>query len=78
MLALKWEKNPKMKESIRAKAAEYMERAEKLKTHLEEAKGKKKPSKVGVNGKENGGGQRGRYVFLLPLVTSAFGEAVEE
>ncbi|KAG0633027.1 P-loop containing nucleoside triphosphate hydrolase protein [Tuber brumale] len=59
MLALKWEKNPKMKESIRAKAAEYMERAEKLKTHLEESKGKKKPSKVGVNGKENGGGQKG-------------------
>ncbi|RPA98789.1 Stractural insight into the interaction between Escrt-Iii and Vps4, partial [Choiromyces venosus 120613-1] len=35
MLALKWEKNPKVKESIRAKISEYMERAEKLKTHLE-------------------------------------------
>ena len=60
MLALKWEKNPKMKESIRAKAAEYMERAEKLKAHLEESKGKKKPSKIGANGKENGGGTKGR------------------
>lgn len=52
MLALKWEKNPKMKESIRAKAGEYMERAEKLKRHLNESKGApKKAAKVGVNGK---------------------------
>lgn len=52
MLALKWEKNPRMKESIRAKAGEYMERAEKLKRHLNESKGApKKAAKVGVNGK---------------------------
>ncbi|KAH0609441.1 uncharacterized protein H6S33_012927 [Morchella sextelata] len=50
MLALKWEKNPRMKESIRGKAAEYMERAEKLKTHLNENANKKKPSKLGANG----------------------------
>lgn len=56
MLALKWEKNPKMKDSIRAKASEYMERAEKLKRHLNESKGAKKPSKVGANGSASGGG----------------------
>ncbi|KAH8151722.1 uncharacterized protein LAJ45_04344 [Morchella importuna] len=58
MLALKWEKNPKMKESIRTKAAEYMERAEKLKTHLSENTNKKKPSKLGANGStSNSGGK---------------------
>lgn len=57
MLALKWEKNPKMKESIRAKAAEYMERAEKLKTHLNENANKKKPSKIGANGSTSNSGK---------------------
>ncbi|KAL9581326.1 MAG: hypothetical protein Q9212_003967 [Teloschistes hypoglaucus] len=57
MLALKWEKNAKSKEMIRTKASEYMERAEKLKTHLaEQDKGnKKKPAAVGSNGKVSGG-----------------------
>ncbi|KAI9779619.1 MAG: Vacuolar protein sorting-associated protein 4 [Geoglossum umbratile] len=57
MLALKWEKNAKSKEMIRVKAAEYMERAEKLKNHLADAdKGtRKKPSAVGANGKVSGG-----------------------
>ena len=51
LLALKWEKNAKSKEMIRSKTAEYMERAEKLKTHLSEADGKrKKPGLVGANG----------------------------
>lgn len=51
MLALKWEKNPKSKEMIRAKAGEYMERAEKLKQHLAGAKDTaKKPGMVGANG----------------------------
>ncbi|TVY41891.1 Vacuolar protein sorting-associated protein [Lachnellula occidentalis] len=60
MLALKWEKNAKSKEMIRAKAAEYMERAEKLKNHLSEADGKrKKPSMVGSNGSSTGGGGKG-------------------
>lgn len=62
MLALKWEKNPKMKESIRAKAGEYMERAEKLKRHLNESGGSskgKKPSKVGANGSTSGSGGKG-------------------
>ncbi|KAI9661301.1 MAG: Vacuolar protein sorting-associated protein 4 [Bathelium mastoideum] len=57
MLALKWEKNPKSKEMIRGKVAEYMERAEKLKQHLEQndKSNKKKPSAVGANGKVAGG-----------------------
>lgn len=58
MLALKWEKNAKSKDMIRAKAAEYMERAEKLKGHLAEGEngGKKKLAAVGSNGKVGGGG----------------------
>lgn len=58
MLALKWEKNAKSKEMIRTKASEYMERAEKLKTHLaEQEKGsKKRPAAVGSNGKVSGSG----------------------
>ncbi|KKF94369.1 Vacuolar protein sorting-associated protein 4 [Ceratocystis platani] len=40
VLAIKWEKNPTSKEMIRNKTAEYMDRAEKLKTYLsEESKG---------------------------------------
>ncbi|KAH0538045.1 Vacuolar protein sorting-associated protein 4 [Glutinoglossum americanum] len=51
------EKNAKSKEMIRVKAAEYMERAEKLKHHLEDADktNRKKPSAVGANGKVSGG-----------------------
>ena len=57
MLALKWEKNQKSKDMIRTKAAEYMERAEKLKNHLADSdKGtKRKPAAVGSNGKVSGG-----------------------
>lgn len=61
MLALKWEKNAKSKEMIRAKAGEYMERAEKLKSHLADADGtKKKPGMVGANGSTSGGGGKGK------------------
>lgn len=61
MLALKWEKNAKSKEMIRAKAGEYMERAEKLKTHLAEndKSNKRKPAAVGSNGKVSSGGGKG-------------------
>ncbi|OGE53421.1 hypothetical protein PENARI_c008G12503 [Penicillium arizonense] len=59
MLALKWEKNPKSKEMIRAKAGEYMDRAEKLKNHL--ADDRKKPSAVSANGKvAHGSGKGGK------------------
>lgn len=55
MLALKWEKNEQSKATIRTKINEYMERAEKLKEHLSEDSGKRKPSKVGANGGSTGG-----------------------
>ncbi|KAL2760973.1 hypothetical protein ACRALDRAFT_1027103 [Sodiomyces alcalophilus JCM 7366] len=53
VLAIKYEKNPKSKDMIRAKTAEYMDRAEKLKSHLDEVDAKKSAGKgaVGVNGK---------------------------
>lgn len=61
MLALKWEKNKSSKEMIRAKAGEYMERAEKLKVHLESSNGnKKKPAAVESNGKVSGGSGKGK------------------
>jgi vacuolar protein-sorting-associated protein 4 len=61
MLALTWEKNAQSKEMIRAKAGEYMERAEKLKAHLADADGKhKKPGMVGANGSSTGGGGKGK------------------
>ncbi|KAK2808395.1 Vacuolar protein sorting-associated protein 4 [Emmonsiellopsis sp. PD_5] len=59
MLALKWEKNPKSKEMIRAKTGEYMERAEKLKNHLAGNDNRKKPSAVGANGKVAHGSGKG-------------------
>lgn len=62
MLALKWEKNPKSKEMIRSKTGEYMDRAEKLKNHLAQSDGRKKPSAVGANGKVAQGSGKGGYV----------------
>lgn len=61
MLALKWEKNAKSKDMIREKVAEYMNRAEKLKTHLAEGDtgSKKRPAAVGSNGKVSGGSGKG-------------------
>jgi vacuolar protein-sorting-associated protein 4 len=56
MLALKWEKNAKSKDMIRAKASEYMERAEKLKNHLADQDKKQKPGMVGANGSSSTGG----------------------
>lgn len=56
MLALKWEKNAKSKEMIRAKVGEYLERAEKLKNHLAEIDGKRKvPGIIGASGNGSGG-----------------------
>ena len=51
------EKNAKSKEMIRGKVAEYMDRAEKLKHHLEDTdkSNNKKPSAIGANGKASGG-----------------------
>lgn len=49
---------------IRGKVAEYMERAEKLKQHLNQndPANKKKPSAMGANGKSTGGSGKGKYV----------------
>ncbi|KAK4195301.1 P-loop containing nucleoside triphosphate hydrolase protein [Triangularia verruculosa] len=61
MLALKWEKNLKSKDMIRAKTAEYMDRAEKLKAHLADADAKKKkPGMVGANGSSTAGTAKGK------------------
>ncbi|CAL5870192.1 uncharacterized protein PFLUO_LOCUS4427 [Penicillium psychrofluorescens] len=59
MLALKWEKNPRSKEMIRAKTGEYMDRAEKLKNHLASADNRKKPSALGSNGSVAQGSGKG-------------------
>ncbi|KAF8465954.1 P-loop containing nucleoside triphosphate hydrolase protein [Kalaharituber pfeilii] len=60
LLAIKWEKNAKSKEVIRAKAGEYMERAEKLKEYLSnDDKGRNnKKTAMGANGA--GGAKGGR------------------
>lgn len=65
MLAMKWEKNPKSKEIVRAKIVEYMDRAEALKNFLSESEknkngGGKKAGAMGANGKaSNGAGGKG-------------------
>ena len=68
MLALKWEKNQKSKDMIRGKVAEYMERAEKLKQHLNQndASNRKKPAAMGANGKSAGGSGKGGGYLRLP------------
>ena len=57
MLAIKWEKNAKSKEMIRGKAGEYMDRAEKLKVHIQanDSSNRKKPAAMGANGKASNG-----------------------
>lgn len=61
MLALKWEKSEPAKKMIRAKTSEYMDRAEKLKVHLNDAEAKrKKPGMVGANGSSTGGTAKGK------------------
>ncbi|OAJ40104.1 hypothetical protein BDEG_23877 [Batrachochytrium dendrobatidis JEL423] len=50
MTAMKYEKNDKLKESIRKKFTEYLDRAEKLKEYLAKQQKKKKPVSVGDSG----------------------------
>lgn len=59
------EKNAKQKKMIQEKTREYMDRAEKLKKHLDEhdESNRKKPSAMGVNGKSSGGAGK-KYVRL--------------
>ena len=67
------EKNAKSKEMIRSKTAEYMDRAEKLKTHLADMENpnRKKPSAVGSNGKVSNGGPKAKYVAVAIVVVAA-------
>jgi vacuolar protein-sorting-associated protein 4 len=59
MLALKWEKNAKSKEMIRSKTGEYMERAEKLKAHIQiNDPSKRKQNAAGANGKALNGAEK--------------------
>ncbi|KNE71253.1 hypothetical protein AMAG_15905 [Allomyces macrogynus ATCC 38327] len=56
MTALKYEKNDRIKESIRNKTVEYLERAEKLKTFLSQPQKKKVLSANGGTNASNGSG----------------------
>lgn len=60
MLALKYEKNPKSKDLIRAKFTEYLNRAEQLKQHLEteEDNKKNKGDASNTNGSDSSGGAK--------------------
>ncbi|KAH9458577.1 hypothetical protein Pst134EB_010874 [Puccinia striiformis f. sp. tritici] len=59
-MAYKYEKNPKLKDLIRSKMEEYLERAEKLKTHVSTPDDKRGRQAVGANGKSaNGEGGSG-------------------
>ncbi|KAK9472623.1 P-loop containing nucleoside triphosphate hydrolase protein [Dipodascopsis tothii] len=58
MMALKYEKNAKNKELIRAKTTEYMDRAEALKQHID--KDDKSKRAVGANGKETSKAGKGK------------------
>lgn len=55
MTAYKWEKNPRLKDLIRSKMDEYLERAEKLKDHIASLDEKRARQAVGANGKASGG-----------------------
>ncbi|EJU00906.1 AAA-domain-containing protein [Dacryopinax primogenitus] len=56
MMALKYEKNDKLKELIKNKLKEYLDRAERLKEHLAQAQEKRQRSAMGADGKSTGGG----------------------
>ncbi|KAI9639066.1 putative ATPase [Dioszegia hungarica] len=59
MMAMKYEKNDKLKELIRKKTIEYLDRAEKLKEHIakaDEKRSKSKVSAVGAAGGSSGAG----------------------
>ncbi|CAO1620459.1 unnamed protein product [Sympodiomycopsis kandeliae] len=56
MMAMKYEKNDKLKELIRRKFLDYLDRAEKLKQHLASAQETKGRAAIGANGGEKGVG----------------------
>lgn len=53
------EKNPKLRDLIRSKVEEYLDRAEKLKDHIQSTDDKRQKQAVGTNGKATGGGGGG-------------------
>lgn len=63
---------------IRAKVAEYMDRAEKLKTHLNQAdaSNRKKPAAMGSNGKAAGGSGKGSKCVSAITLDSFFAKAL--
>ncbi|KAN0063146.1 Vacuolar protein sorting-associated protein 4 [Thecaphora frezii] len=56
MMAMKYEKNDKLKELIRKKFTEYLDRAEKLKEHLSKSNEDRSRRAVGANGADRGVG----------------------
>lgn len=65
LTAIKYEKNDKMKESMRKKVSEYLERAEQLKKQLENPAPKKIPSKTsGEGNKEDGSDEEARKLQM--------------
>lgn len=64
LLVLKYERNARQKDMIKAKVKEYMDRAEKLKQHLaDNDDNAKKPSAMGANGAGASGGGKAKWVF---------------
>ncbi|KLT43753.1 putative ATPase [Cutaneotrichosporon oleaginosum] len=57
MMAMKYEKNDKLKALIRNKFTEYLDRAEKLKEHIAKSEEKRSRAKVGASG--GGGSEAG-------------------
>ncbi|SGY68082.1 BQ5605_C004g02846 [Microbotryum silenes-dioicae] len=58
-MAYKYEKNSKLRDLIRSKVEEYLDRAEKLKDHIQSTEDKRQKTAVGNNGKaqtSSGGG----------------------
>ncbi|KAL8276529.1 hypothetical protein RQP46_011077 [Phenoliferia psychrophenolica] len=58
-MAYKYEKNPKLRDLIRSKVEEYLDRAEKLKDHIQSTDDKRQKQAVGSGGKATGGGGGG-------------------
>lgn len=50
-MAYKWEKNPRLKDLIRSKMDEYLDRAEKLKEHMASLDDKRAKAAVSADGK---------------------------
>ncbi|KAI5790644.1 P-loop containing nucleoside triphosphate hydrolase protein [Peziza echinospora] len=72
LLAIKWEKNAKSKEVIRLKAAEYMDRAEKLKDYLSDDKKGGKQAALASNGGGGGKGGGGKTHSSISAIEPAF------